>query len=191
MILLSAVLAGLLLGALNAWRQHRSWQPPRLRHVWLVFVGFSFQFFVIYLPLTRIQVPDWVASLSLIASQAILLAFCVLNHDKPGLVLLAAGLGLNLLAIVANGGFMPLPTETARSLLPQAVFDQLEVGTRLGPGSKDILLPESSIILPWLADRFGSPPGLTHPFAFSLGDLLIAAGVIWVLAVPDRPQVNH
>jgi hypothetical protein len=104
------------------------------------------------------------------------------------MAVLAVGLGLNLVVIVANGGFMPLPVETARSLLPQAVYDQLQVGSRLGSGSKDVLLPESSIVFPWLADRFGSPASFPRPFAFSLGDILIAVGVIWLLATANAPD---
>jgi hypothetical protein len=106
------------------------------------------------------------------------------------MMVLAVGLGLNLVVILANGGFMPLPVETARSLLPQAVFDQLQVGSRLGSGSKDVLLPQSSIVFPWLADRFSSPAGFPRPFAFSLGDILIAAGVIWLLAIPSTPDAS-
>jgi len=188
-ILLAAVLAGLLIGALRARYQKLPWQPPKLHYVWLVALGFSCQFFTIYLPLTRDLFPDWLVSLSLVTSQAILLVFCLLNRDKPGLVVLGIGLGLNLLVIIANGGFMPLPTVTAQRLLPPDLYDQLQVGIRLGPGSKDILLPESWIVFPFLADRFGSPPNFLRPLAFSIGDIFIAVGVIWLLAVPDRPRV--
>ena len=191
MILLSAVLVGLCLGLLNAKLHRVPWHPPRLEHVWLVALGFLLQLFAIYLTPSQSRLPDWLASLLLIASLGILLAFCLLNRGEPGMLLLAAGLALNLLVIVSNGGFMPLPAETAHSLLPQAVFDQLEIGSRLGPGSKDILLPEEAIVFPWLADRFGSPSWFPRPFAFSVGDLLISLGVIWLVAFPRTPATSQ
>jgi len=190
-ILLLAVLAGILLGILRAWHYHVPWQPPRLDLLGLVPLGFSLQFFAIYLPYTRSLFPDWLAGLFLVASQAILLGFCLLNIRKPGLVLMATGLALNLVAIIFNGGFMPLPVETARSMLPPPVFEQLEVGGRVGVGSKDVLLPQGSIALPWLADRFVSPAGFLKPFLFSIGDVLVALGVLLLLSQPTRPDASH
>lgn len=190
MILLAAVLAGILLGTLNASIHKVPWQAPKLEHVWLVVAGFLFQFFSIYLPASRSRLSDGLASLLLVASLGTLLAFCLLNRSRPGMIVLAAGLGLNLLVIVANGGFMPLPFETARSLLPQDALDQLEIGRRLGPGSKDVLLPESSIVFPWLSDRFATPAGFIRPFVFSVGDLFIALGVIWLLASSRAPSTT-
>jgi len=107
------------------------------------------------------------------------------------MVLLAAGLALNLTVIVFNGGFMPLPVETARALLPPPIVAQLEVGAPVGAGSKDILLPEASIVLPWLADRFASPAALNRPFAFSIGDVLVALGVIVLLSQTAKPEPSH
>jgi hypothetical protein len=107
------------------------------------------------------------------------------------MVLLGTGLALNLAAIILNGGFMPLPVETARALLPPPTFAQLVVGAPIGPGSKDILLPESSIVLPWLADRFGSPAGVNRPFAFSIGDVFVALGVIVLLSRAPDPEASH
>lgn len=107
------------------------------------------------------------------------------------MVILATGLALNLAAIVLNGGFMPLPVETARALLSPPILAQLEVGAPLGPGSKDILLPETAINLPWLADRFPSPAGVNRPFAFSIGDVLVALGVIVMLSQSPKPEASH
>ena len=191
MILAAAVLVGAVIGLINARLHKVAWHPPELEQIWLVALGFLLQFIAIYLPVTRIRFPDWLASLYLIVSQDLLLVFCLANIKKPGMVLLATGLILNLAAILANGGFMPLPTDTAGSLLPQAFFDQLKVGVRLGPGSKDILLPLEAINLPWLADRLKSPAGFYRPFVFSVGDVLVALGVIWLLAKVDTSDVSQ
>ena len=191
MLLLWAVLAGILLGVINARLHKTSWRPPRLGWLWLVLLGFGLQFFAIYLPLTRGFFPDRLVGTLLVISQAILLAFCLLNIRRPGMGLLTTGLALNLAVIVLNGGLMPLPVETARALLPPPNFAQLEVGAPLGPGSKDILLPESSIRLPWLADRFASPAVFDRLFVFSIGDVLVALGVSVLLAQIPKPEASH
>jgi len=107
------------------------------------------------------------------------------------MVILATGLALNLTVIVLNGGFMPLPVETARALLPPPTVALLEVGAPIGLGSKDILLPESSIVLPWLADRFRSPAGINRTFVFSIGDVFVALGVIVLLSRAPDPEASH
>ncbi len=187
MILLTAIAAGILIGLLVAWRNNTTWQPPLFKHGWLVVVGFLPQFLAFYLPATSSLIPDWLAAVSLVVSQVILLAFCLLNRRLPGISLIIIGLGLNLIVILANGGFMPLPMETAAYLLPLETFNRLESGGRLAAGSKDILLPLREITLPWLADRFYPPRGFPYQFVFSLGDVLIAAGTFWLLVRPMHP----
>ncbi len=160
----------------------KSWRPPLFQAAWLVILGFLPQYLAFYLPFTRQLFPDWLASVSLVLSQTFLLAFTFVNRRLPGMILLLIGLGCNLAVIVANGGFMPLPVETAERLVSPTVLSHLDLGARLGSSSKDILLPEAKITLPWLADRFASPAFLSYRFAFSLGDVLVAAGAFLVLA---------
>ncbi len=149
---------------------------PELRALWLAFVGFFPQALAFYLPLTRRSIPDEWAAAALIASQALLLGFAWLNRQQAGMSLLIAGLTLNMTVIIANGGFMPISPQTASRLtaLP------LETGARLGH-SKDILLPLDETRLAWLSDRFLLPTGFPYQVAFSLGDILIAVGVFWLL----------
>lgn len=103
--------------------------------------------------------------------------------------LLALGFVCNLAVILANGGFMPLTTEAATRLVDQSVFNRLTVGERISSASKDILLPESQIVFSWLADRFVPPQFIPYRFAFSLGDVCIAAGAFWLL-VDKRSTVS-
>ena len=188
MILLTAIVAGMVVGLLVSWRTKTTWQPPSFKYGWLVVVGFLPQFLAFFLPATRNIFPDWLAAVSLVGSQVILLAFCLLNRHLPGILLIGIGLGLNLIVILANGGFMPLPLETAVKWLPGNAFNQLESGSRIGSGSKDVLLPTREIILPWLADRFYPPKGFPYQFVFSLGDVLIAAGTFWLLVKSALPS---
>lgn len=91
------------------------------------------------------------------------------------------GLGANLLAILANGGFMPLSLETASKLWEQPALATLKIGERISSGSKDILLLREQIVFPWLADRFLPPDFLSYRFAYSLGDIFISIGAFYML----------
>jgi xanthosine utilization system XapX-like protein len=121
-ILLTAVIAGLLVGILRARWNRDKWQPPVLRHTGLVLVAFLPQLFAFYLPFTRSHVSDNLAAICLVSSQIGLLLFCWLNRRSAGIPLLAVGLMLNLLVISANGGLMPLGLDTAARFLPANVF---------------------------------------------------------------------
>lgn len=182
MVLLSAVIAGAVTGWGYARLQGRAWHPPIFRSVWLVFLGFLPQLAAIYLPFTRRVLSDEFASSGLIISQLLLLVFSLINIRIPGMAILALGLGLNLVVIMMNGGFMPLPLETAERFVNPRVLSGLEIGERINSSSKDVLLPESEIVLPWLADRFASPKWLSYRFAFSAGDVFVAAGAFWMLS---------
>ncbi len=81
---------------------------------------------------------------------------------------------------------MPLSIDTASRLVSQTVLDHLVLGERVSSASKDVLLSEASIRFPWLADRFVPPQSLPYRFAFSLGDVFIAAGAFWMLARDRR-----
>jgi len=187
-ILLTAVLAGLFAGLLRAKWKKQSWRPPELQHVWLVSVAFLPQLLVFYLPGWRAHLPDTLVAASLVGSQVGLLVFCLLNRHQIGMMVLAVGLLLNLLVITANGGFMPLSTETAAQLIPQHILRSLELGSPLGAGSKDILLTPDAIVFPWLADRFLPPGWFPYRFAFSIGDVFIALGAFLLLSMQPNRQ---
>ncbi len=182
MILLTAIATGLVAGWGYARWKGVAWQSPVFRATWLVALGFLPQLLAFYMSSTRNLLSNEAASLCLIASQILLLIFTALNIRNPGMPLLAFGLACNLAVISANGGFMPLSTATAARLVSPTVLDRLVVGERLSSASKDVLLPETRIRLPWLADRFLPPDNFPYRFAFSLGDVFIATGTFWILA---------
>lgn len=188
MILLWAVIIGLLAGLIRAWVGGRRLTPPNLRLVWLVSVAFVPQLLAFYLPATGSIWADSVVAIGLVTSQVLLLIFIWFNRHQPGFWLLGLGLTLNLLVIILNGGLMPISPETVTKLLSNAAPNIWEVGSRLGR-SKDIVLPVAETRLWLLSDRFL----LTLPsrVAFSLGDVLIAAGAFWLLWAMGGSEQNN
>ena len=108
----------------------------------------------------------------LVLSAALLAAFCALNWRRAGLPLIAAGLALNMLVMGVNGGAMPLDPQ-AWSAMGQ---NGLAPGEYLA-GNKSQLLPDHQAALSWLGDRLLLPGPLRGAAAWSLGDLLLIAGV--------------
>ena len=86
---------------------------------------------------------------------------------------------LNFLAIVSNGGLMPISPATMEKAGLGDELAELELGESPAQ-SKNVLLDESDTHLQWLSDRFTwDSPG---PFpVFSLGDIIIGAGLIVIL----------
>jgi uncharacterized membrane protein YhhN len=119
-----------------AWKSYRS---PTLNHIWLVFLGFLPQLLVIYLGNNIVTIPDWLAALSIVTSQLLLLIFAWLNRHLPGMPILIAGLILNLVVMVANGGFMPINPNTAERIVGAERIASFELGSRIG--YKDISAP--------------------------------------------------
>ncbi len=191
MILLAAVLAGVVAGALCARRGRRQLQPPNLKYVWIVPLAFLPQLMVIRLPGIRIDVPSEWASAALVSTQFALLVFVWFNRRQAGFWLLGLGLAANLLVILLNGGFMPITPEQAARLWIDAPPDFIQVGQRLGRG-KDIVLPVEQTRLWLLSDIFFF--GFDSPefrAAFSIGDVLIGVGAFWFFWAMGGEPVAH
>lgn len=120
---------------------------------------------------------------------AYLLSLCLLvvaligNRHIPGMTLLAAGLFLNFAAIAANGGYMPA-SPTAMQAAALRVLQPGEIANNsigMGPDTR----------LGVLGDLFAIPHGIIFANVFSLGDVVIAVGAVYLiqkaLVLPRSP----
>jgi hypothetical protein len=129
-------------------------------------------------------------STSLVASQVTLLGFVLLNLVHPAVWILGLGLLANFVAIVSNGGWMPISPVTVQRILPSLPDDILLADRRLGL-SKDWILNNGDIHFYKLADRFTTPDWMAYRFAFSVGDILIGIGAVlllWSLSSPEKME---
>lgn len=187
MILLYAIAIGVLAGVLRARITGTHFSIPPIRSEWLILVAIAPQVVAFFLPGVRRSISQEIAAIALISSQTLLLIFVWLNRRQAGFWLLGLGLVLNLGVILLNGGLMPISPQTILKLAPDAPIEELKMGERIG-GSKDILLSENETRLALLSDRFVFPSWFPNRVAFSLGDGLIAIGVIWFFWQAGGPR---
>ena len=106
----------------------------------------------------------------------LLLPFLLRNLSFWGMRLVLVGLLLNLTAMLANGGLMPVEGPAVEAVGRHEVRD-LQLGAHI-PGSKNVLLAEEDIRLRELSDILVLPVPRPFTRAISVGDLFVFAGVV-------------
>ena len=171
MFILYALIAGLAAGALLGGRlaaladlQFR-WSP-------LILAGFLSQVVLFADPVaSRIGAAGPILYVASTIAVAVAVAR---NVSLPGIRLVLAGAVCNLAAIVANGGYMPAAPGALASIgkTPPTIY------------SNSVVVPAPALEL--LTDRFALPPWLPFTNVFSIGDVLVAAGVVVLVVVTMR-----
>ncbi len=111
-----------------------------------------------------------------IASYLLLIVFVFANVRRPSIALFGAGVLLNFLPIIANGGLMPITPETLQKT--GDVPEDARIGEWVRD-TKDVLLERDDVHLYFFSDRLTSD---LSPFrAFSIGDLVLISGATFLL----------
>lgn len=151
----------------------------RLRHTWLVWSALASQVLLISV------LPDagGLSNVAHLATYALAAAFAVVNVRSAGTAVIGAGGGLNLAAIVANGGVMPASADALAAS-----------GWEPTPGqfaNSDVV---ADARLLFLGDVFATPSWLPVDSVFSVGDVVVVVGVALFLhqtcrtrPAPHRP----
>lgn len=176
--------AAVILGLIASFARHRGETLNRiaaipLRWAWLAILALVLQWPILRAPAGPTQGLSLQQALFLI-SHLLLLVFVWLNRRQFGVLLVGAGVICNLLVILVNGGFMPITPETLVKINPGSTIEQWPEGIHYGY-SKDVILAEEDTRFGVLSDVLVVPPPFPRPTAFSIGDLLIAAGIVVLL----------
>jgi hypothetical protein len=122
-----------------------------------------------------------------IASYCALLVFAAANVRRPGIAVLGLGVLLNFAAVAANGGLMAITPETV--LKTGDLPEDAVIGEWL-PGSKDVLLEREDVRLWSLTDRLTWDAVSPVFRAFSVGDVIILAGLVVTLVDILLPRIS-
>lgn len=93
----------------------------------------------------------------------------IANRRVLGAPVVALGMALNLVAVLANGGSMPA--------LPGAIEG---AGMRYDIQNNSVATARPN--LPWLVDRWPAPDWVPLANVFSVGDVAIAVGAVLLVA---------
>ncbi len=178
MFLLLGIGAGLIAGLARGGSPD-ALRTLSLRLVPLAVAGLIVQIILFADPVAS-TVSETAGRLLYVGSTAAVFVAILANLRVTGIPLIAIGAGLNLVAIVVNGGVMPAsPAATASAgLVDDGGFSNSAVV------ADPILAP--------ITDIFAVPAGLPFANVFSVGDVLIAIGLAWTVAAAmtrrsDRP----
>jgi len=154
------------------------WAAGLLLHRWrwplLIWATLALQVVVIEVPL-----PGTLAPVLHVATYVAALGFVWANRALPGVWILAAGVASNGITIALNGGVLPASPAAvaAAGLDPSMAFANSAI--------------VGDPILPWLGDVFAWPAPLPLANTYSVGDVLIAAGILVAVWTGTRRLAWH
>jgi len=175
MLLIGAVFIGVILGYLHGGRITYL-ASLRLRFWGLIVVALLIQLLIFPLFGDRPFLPYGTTPLHLL-SYGLVLLFLALNYRTLPLLFIGLGAFLNLLAIAVNGGYMPSSrVALSRAGSHEVVTHLIEEG-RVG----NVILMSEETRLNALGDFLYLPEGIPLAAAFSIGDLIVALGLVWLI----------
>ncbi|HMQ31417.1 MAG TPA: DUF5317 domain-containing protein [Chloroflexaceae bacterium] len=163
LIVLAVIVAALLRGG-----SLRGFAALKVRAVPLVLGSLLIQLLIFPLAGDRPVVAALTVPLYLL-SMLLLVAWVWLNRRLPGIVLIGAGVVMNLAAIAANGGYMPINPDAA------AYAGALERYADSAVDNNSLASYDARLWM--LTDIFPVPAGFPFATVYSLGDILLTTGV--------------
>jgi len=176
MVFLDVALLALVVGRLLGGRLSALADTPILGKG-LAFAAIGLQLVAFPVDLLPWTTPSAVAKGLWLCSYALLVAMLLLNARLRGTPLLAAGLVCNVVAILANGGLMPV-----RAGALEGAGDDYHVH------NNSIKLAEPHVSA--LIDRWAAPHWVPFANVFSVGDVLIALGTSVVIVAAMRAPLR-
>jgi hypothetical protein len=140
----------------------------RLRATWLFFIAIALQVVAFPLGFLPWRTDGTVATTLWLASYAVLIVAAVVNARITGVPIVAAGMCLNLVAILANRGTMPVRPDAMHA-----------AGDDYGTNANSTALADPHF--GWLVDRWAAPDWIPLANVFSVGDVVIAAGAVVIV----------
>jgi len=181
MTLLSALIIGLALGAALGGHPRQLGQLT-LRWNVLIFWSLALQLFLF----TGASIDPPAVTVLYPLSGGLAIAWLARNLVIPGIACMMVGGLSNFLAIVANGGRMPVEP----NLLAQTRGADYVRALAAGLVTSNSSLADSNTHLRWLTDLILIPPPWPLPTVLSVGDVLIALGVIWLIVKAMRSRAK-
>jgi hypothetical protein len=174
MVLLYALPVGLVLGLLLGGTLG-ALRNLRVRPLW-IYVAIILQILAFPSGLLPFTTSDAVARVLWLVSFGFLGLGAYANRHLVGVPVVALGMLLNVVAVCANGGHMPVRPEALAAI------------------SRDYNVHNNSISLAhphlaWLVDRWAVPGWLPFGNVYSVGDILIALGGIILIVAAMRPRL--
>lgn len=173
MFLLPCIVIGLVV-ALAAGGDVRRLGAIPFRRAWLVLVALGMQL-VLFSQLGS-GISEGARDAAHIGTYGLLLGFGVANRHIRAIAPMVLGTALNATVIAVNGGSMPLSPSVAATAGVEA--------------SRYSNVSEQATHLRWLGDIFALPSSFPLANAFSVGDVLIAIGAIWLVATAATVGVD-
>lgn len=122
-----------------------------------------------------------------VATHALILGVALANVRLTGVKVVVLGAASNLVALLANGGLMPVSPEARVAIGHQATVDSLAIGSVV-MGSKGVVVPPEQANLWPLTDIFVLPPPFPVPAVCSIGDVLVAVGLGYLIVRTMRSR---
>jgi hypothetical protein len=176
MVLALAAVVGLLVGLALGGRLERIAQL-RLRRLELLYVAFAIQLVAFPFAFMPWRTGEGAAKTLWLLSYGLLVVAAVANRRVAGAPVVAFGMALNLVAVIANGGSMPA--------LPEAIH-----GAGMSYDTHQNSVAAATPNLPWLVDRWPAPEWVPLANVFSVGDVVIAVGTVLLVAAAMGVRVG-